>query len=219
MINSKERREKSNTIIKEMGIDCFEELPVLQDSSQIKLKSLDEICKRAIAALISIQVACDIQNDKYEESIAFFKPMLEKYNVSNNLNLLERKIFEGDYSKQDAMDVSWQYECYWAVVWALGLVDDISNSANICDNIKAVELVQTCNTFEDFKNKCQLRDVEEILDMLDLYFRYHWAVTNKRIDLTTNIGNLNSEVVFERRRGLEWLISEEEDWHNITLNT
>ncbi|MCI8654866.1 MAG: DUF4272 domain-containing protein [Clostridia bacterium] len=35
----------------------------------------------------------------------------------------------------------------------------------------------------------------------------------------TNIGNLNPEVVLERRRGLEWLISKEYDWNNISLDT
>ena len=41
----------------------------------------------------------------------------------------------------------------------------------------------------------------------------------KRINPDTPIGNLNPEVVVERRRGLEWLISEESDWYNISLDT
>ena len=62
-------------------------------------------------------------------------------------------------------------------------------------------------------------NIEEVLDMLDLYYRFDWATTNKRIDSNTNIGNLNPEVVLERRRGLEWLISDENDWYDIQLNT
>ena len=39
------------------------------------------------------------------------------------------------------------------------------------------------------------------------------------VDKTLPIGDLNMEVVFERRRGLEWLISQENDWHEIALHT
>ena len=55
--------------------------------------------------------------------------------------------------------------------------------------------------------------------MLDLFYRYDWACTEKRLNPDTPIGNLNPEVVVERRRGLEWLISEEDDWFDIPLNT
>lgn len=42
-------------------------------------------------------------------------------------------------------------------------------------------LVSTCKTYDDFKCKCKIRDIEEILDMLDLYYRYDWAVTEKEL--------------------------------------
>ena len=55
--------------------------------------------------------------------------------------------------------------------------------------------------------------------MLDLYYRYHWACVQKRMDSKTSIQQLNSEVVMEIRRELEWLISEKEDWNKISLDT
>ncbi len=145
--------------------------------------------------------------------------MLEKYGVANYLNSIEEKIFAVNYSTKDVFNISWGYEIYWVLIWALGLIDDISNATNICDCQKAVGFVQTCETYEQFRNKCRLRDIEEILDMLDLYYRFHWAVTEKRINSETEISDLNPEVVLERRRGLEWLVSEEKDWYNIVLNT
>jgi len=218
-INGQERRAKSNELIKNMGIACFEELPMIETSTQVGLKSLDDICKRAIACLISTQVACDIANNDYEESINYFKPLLEVYGVSSGLNSLEKKLFDESYSNQDAINVGWEYEAYWALVWALSLIDDIADASNICDCKKAIELVQSKQNFDDFKKQCNLRGVEEILDMLDLYYRYHWATTEKRINPETPIGNLNPGVVVERRRGLEWLISTEKDWYDLSLDT
>ena len=60
-VSSEERRRKSNTFIKDKGIACLETLPLLEDSTQVKLKSLDDICKRAVATLLAIQLACDLE--------------------------------------------------------------------------------------------------------------------------------------------------------------
>ena len=113
----------------------------------------------------------------------------------------------------------WSYECYWSLVWALGLIDDIKDASGICDCKKAGSIVYDCKNYDEFKSKCKLRDIEEILDMLDLYYRYHWACVEKRIKPDTIIGSLDSEVVWERRRGLEWLVSDMEDWNKISLDT
>ena len=76
-----------------------------------------------------------------------------------------------------------------------------------------------CEDMEQFKANCKLRDTDELLDMLDLYYRYHWATTEKRIKPETEVGGLDDEIVMERRRGLEWLFSEENNWFDIALNT
>jgi hypothetical protein len=56
--------------------------------------------------------------------------------------------------------------------------------------------------------------------MLDLYYRYHWAVVQHEYsDSSCPVGDLNGDVVFERRRGLEWLVCDTEDWFDISLDT
>lgn len=217
--SGEERRTQSNNRIKAMGIACFEQLPLLETSAEVSLKSLDDICKRAIACLLSAQVGCDIENDNYEEAKEFFGSLLEKYGAADCLNAKEKRLFDGNYSMQDAVDVTWTYEAYWSLVWALGLIGDISDAGSICDCRKAITLVGDCASYEDFRKNCHMRDIEEILDMLDLYYRYDWACTDKRIRPDVPIGNLNPEVVTERRRGLEWLISEEDDWFEISMDT
>ena len=219
MKTPQERKAISETKIKAQGIGIFEGLPMIPPADEVTLKSFDEICKRAIASLICTQIACEIAEENYKE-IGFFVDMLKKYGVSDCLNEKENHLVSGMFSRQDALDVVWEYECYWSLVWVLGLIADIQDASQICDCEKAVHLVAECSSYEDFKSHCNPRDVEEILDMLDLYYRYHWAcVQNRHIDKNCSIGNLNEEVVYERRRGLEWLISEERDWHNIELHT
>ena len=54
--------------------------------------------------------------------------------------------------------------------------------------------------------------------MKDLYYRYNWAINNKYVDTNAKIGNLNPSNVIERRRALEWILSDENDWYNLQLN-
>ena len=220
-VSAEKRRKISNKKIKKLGIACLETLPVIEDSSQVKLKSLDVICKRAIASLISIQVAFTIANgEDFNEAKPFFENLLERYSVQDALLENEKKVLNNEASEKEILNITWNYEAYWSLVWALGLVDDIEYPYSICDCDLAINLVVGCKNLEEFKSKCKIRDIEKILDMVDLYYRYHWAVVEKQwANPDTNIGDLNSEVVFERRKGLEWLISSEDDWDEISLDT
>lgn len=221
-VNPEDRRKKSNEKIKQMGIACLETLPMIEDSTSVSLKTTNEICSRAIACLLSIQLACDIaENNDYEESKAMMSRLLKEYNVENSLLPKEKCLFDQEYSQQDAIDVVWTYEAYWSLVWALGLIenDELETPDSICNCEKAIKLVSECKSFDEFTAKCKIRDIEEILDMLDLYYRYHWACVENSLNPNTEIGVLNHDVVVERRRGLEWLISEESDWNYISLDT
>lgn len=221
-ITPEERRRKNNEYIKNMGIECFEKLPVIESSDDVKLRDLDVICRRAIACLLSIQLACDIHGKyNYEESKTMFYGLLKDFGVENDLLECEKKLFEGQYDERDVINVTWSYECYWSLVWALGLIDDeeMKVPSDICDCNRAIDFVKKAKNIENFKGKTKLRDIEEVLDMLDLYYRYHWACVEKRVNPRTNIGVLNPDVVWERRKGLEWLISNVYDWNQISLDT
>ncbi len=218
--SGEERKTETHKKLQLMGITVNPYLPLLETTEEVTVKNKDDICRRAIASLLAIQVACDIsQGDATEETVAFFRRTISDFGVADCLNDIERCVVFSDYTERDVISVMWTYEAYWSLVWSLGLIDDITNASSCCDGETAVRLVSECDTYEQFANKCHPRSSEEILDMLDLYYRYHWACVNKQFDPDTAIGNLDPEVVWERRRGLEWLISEEDDWFEISLDT
>ena len=219
-IDPQTRKLKNEQYLKSLGVAVNENLPCIESSNEVKIKDIDKICKRAIACLISTQLACDINNNQYEESKQFWNDLLKKYNVENELLDIEKKLFNGNFNEQDVIKVTWQYECYWSLIWALGLIEDEEmQPTNICDCQKAISIIVPCQNYEEFKNRTKLKDIEKILDMIDLFYRYDWACVEKRINPETNIGSLDPEIVIERRKGLEWLISECDDWHEISLDT
>lgn len=214
-----ERRAKNNAFIRARGIACYEDLPVIESSADVKLRSLDEISRRALASFFLIQVACDVNNGCYEESVRIIRPILERLDLISCLNAKERRLLDGTFAMQDAIDLDWEYEDLWSLFYALGFVDDIRDAGDVCDCGYIIETVNACSSLEDFRSKCKLRGVEEILDTLDLYYRYHWACVEHRLHPETPIADLIPSCVVERRRGLEWLISDEDDWFEITLDT
>ena len=214
----KARREKNNAYIRERGIAVADKLVSFWKDEEVVLKTKAEICKRAMACFFVIQIACDIGNGAYEESMRCFKPVIEKFGVIDAMNSKEARILDGTYSMQDAIDMDWAYEAYWALCWCLGLVDDISDASCVCDCDKAIGIAQSCCSVEDLVQKSELRPKEEILDMLDLYLRYKWAINDAKVNPASSAGDLDASVVVERRRGLEWVVSDVADWYDLSMH-
>ena len=213
----KNRREKNNKYISEHNITTADRIVSHIEDSEAMVKSQEDICKRAIACLLVVQIACDIGNGEYKEGLDYFKPIIEKFGLLDELNSKEKKIIDGTYEMQDAIDMDWAYEAYWSLCWCLGLVDDIKDAGDVCDCQAAIDFVMDCQTVDDLMKKCNMRSKEEILDMIDLYFRYQWAINEAKVNPKASVGNLNPSIVIERRRGLEWIVSEEDDWYDIDL--
>lgn len=80
--------------------------------------------------------------------------------------------------------MTWKYEACWALLWALGLIDELkfpSESMTAEDCELAITLISQCENLEAFLSKTNLRLLEEIMDEADLIYRYHWACVNARI--------------------------------------
>lgn len=222
-----ERRLKTFEKLKKQKIAVNEYLPLLPPGESVKLKSMEEVKKRALGFMISIQLACSIRNgEDYGKSLAILRQMMNEWNISIDdllpkervliLNKFTQKDNTAEISKQDVIDIVWTYETYYSLIWSLDLIGDreFADASNICNTVRAMAIAGMIND-----TASGLRNTEKILDMTDLFYCYHWACEEKRIRPETSTGKLNSEVVAERRRGLEWLISDEKDWNQISLDT
>lgn len=222
-----ERREKTIEQLKKQGIAYNPYLPLLPSGESVKLKSTEEVKKRALACMLSIQLACSIRNgDNYAEALLFVLEYGRKWNISIEDFLPKEKVLiHNKHTKDDSTvelsgqvitDIVWTYEVYWALIWAMDLISDkeLVNVSKICNTERAMAISALIPPLSGY-----IRNVEKILDKLDLFYCYHWACVENSLRPETKIGNLNPEVVVERRRGLEWLISEEKDWNDISLDT
>lgn len=216
------RKRRSLAYLQEQGIPVLETLPELPPLAELAVKSREEIARRAVALLIAIQYACDVaQEGDLQESKAFVTGLLEKMAVSDELTGDERNLLaQAEPVHQDAVNLVWQYEAYWALIWALGLIDRLDLPTETCDCEFAINAVASCDSFAEFLGKTVLRRPEELLDEADVIYRLHWACVNSRVKGEQAPAGLNESIVMERRRALFWMIGyRDEAWDDISMDT
>lgn len=222
MNNAILRKEKSINLLKSQNIPYIEHLPTIETAENVRIRTKEEIATRALCSLITIQVACDIDNGgDIEDSKIFFRNILESYGILDNLTKKEVNFFEENVEIQDIINMIWKYEACNVLFWSLGIIDSLEYPSHICDYQKIIKIVSNCATFEDFLKKCNLKSINEILDETDLIYRYNWACVNARIHGSEAPNNLDSGVVLERHVAFNWLIDldKNNDWDNVPTNT
>lgn len=218
-IEAYDRKLNSIRILQAQGIPYIDELPIIESSYEVKGKTLIDIAKRAIVLCIACNFASDIIGNKkrryLKESKKFFNKLLDNFNVKDVMTKDEKALFD-KMDKNLAIQISWQFEGYAVLLWTLGLIDEIEFPDTLVDPDAVTTIVSSCETYSEFIGMCQLRDVNEVLDLADLTYRYNWYCVDSKINGEEPV--MNSEVVMERHRALNWLLSEE-DWDKVEINT
>ena len=199
---AQERKDISIEILKSQGVPFIDHLPLVYETDEVAPREKDEVIARAICSFAAIMCACTIRDNGElpDEDKQGTKDFLDnRFGCIDKLTRMERRVIEGEASYDEAVNMGWKYESLWALLWAMGLVKELDFPKDICD----------CNfvmkTFSgDFSERVKMRGTDEILQALDLIYRYHWACVNARVNGSKSAG-LDEEVVMERRGGLEWL--------------
>lgn len=220
------RKQKSIEILKKYKVPYIEHLPHIETKEHVRIRSKEEIAKRAIACLIIVQYACDLNQvsdvEELEENKQFAIKLLEDFQVLNQLSEKEKHIlYSNQITEQQIIDMIWKYEAYWVLIWSLGFVPMLDFPCKICDCNYAIEVVSRHENFTEFLATATLRNIDEILDEADLIFRYDWACVDARIKGMKAPCNLEPSVVLERHRALNWLIDVDgdNDWDTVSTNT
>lgn len=217
------RKARSMEILKEHNVYCYPELPCIETSNEVTTRTKEEIARRAMACFFSVQFACDLTSkiENIEESKEILEGLIQRYGVEENLTNKEKALFRFEGDQQDAIDMVWKYEGFWVLIWALGFVDELNFPTEICDVRFCIDLFQRFENVDEMIENAELRDIADILDEADLIFRYDWNCVNARINNRMPDSGLDSSVVLERHRALNWLIecADAEDWDNVAAHT
>lgn len=208
-----ERKQRSVERLKKEGVPVIKHLPFIEDSSEAKKRTTEEIAHRTIAVVITA-----VKGEGLDQ--ATVESLVKKYGAEKFFSP-EEMVFIKDASptQPNRIKFSWRYECAWVLLWSLGYVDTLTKPEGICDVPKLVGILKDRDTAKFIKD-AKLRPFDQILDQADLIYRYHWATTDARIKEKPAPAKLEAGVVQERHYALNWLIGYmEQEWDDISTDT
>jgi hypothetical protein len=206
------RRAKNNKTIRDMGLPVLEDLPVVEDEKTAPLRTAEEIAKRCLATTF-----CAVKGETKDQ--AFVDSLIKDYSAAPYFSPEERQFIKDENPpQQKIVGFAWRYECVHVFLWALAARDDLGPPNEICSVADDMKRIRTPGPAK-FVADSRRRSAQEILDMADLYYRFHWAAINLRIKGQKS-DLLDEEVIRERHRALNWLIGYmNQEWDDITTDT
>lgn len=208
------RKRRSEAVLKTEGVPFIEWLPAVEDEGDYRPRSTEEIAARAYALTL---VAYKATTGDHEGANRAWTAVRDKVALSPS---------EADFmrdpapSDQDVVHFSWQSEAARPLFWMLGYVPTLERPEAESDPDPMVQLVSD-KTFADLVAGARPRSQAEMLDVLDLTYRYHWAAVDARINDRDAPAGLDPDVLMERHKALNWLVRYNDDagWDDVTTDT
>jgi hypothetical protein len=171
------------------------------------------VAKRCIATTI-----CAVQGEEPDQKET--KELIERYSASEYFTPNEKTFLAiAKPSKQERVDHTWQYECVHVFLWSLNFREGLKPANEICSVPEDVGVLNKKVVAKEFVEGSKLRSKSEILDMVDLYYRLHWAAIELRIKGNKS-DKIDEGIIRERHKALNWLIGYmNQEWDDVTTDT
>lgn len=224
-VENQGRRVASIAKMKARHIPYTENLSLLPDSKQVRMRSVEEIARRAAVVLILIQFVRELLDEKEETNLKTSKRIAEvflnRYGVKMNLTA-EEEVFlaQEDYTQQELINKMWLYEAVWVMLWSIHLVEELAEPTQICDVEHTLNLLMNYTNIGELLQDAEARDVTEVLNRMDENYLYHWACTEASLQGEESPADLDDGVVLERQRAFNWMTQlHEEQWDDVTIHS
>jgi len=214
--DQKQRKHKSEYLLKEDDIKVNKNLPYLRSEEEITLRAVEEVATRVTILAFTNLVA--FNNITATEAITEIK----KYDLWGAVTPDEKSFLENPTEERKNHE-TWKCEGIWLLMWALNIVDEIGQPnelANLKDIPYEVYPIGQHKNPNDFINtQKSLRIKNEIIDANDLYYRMSWASVDARIN-NIELTELHGGVVYERHYALNWLTQyRNQEWDAVSCDT
>lgn len=218
-----ERRKRSREEARQHGIFVTQWLPLLPSQQETTIPGVREIAGRMTALLtVAIYSECLLgEKMSVPEAREYITEIAERFGAEEFFSPKEKEYLDCDVpTEQDQINYAWQYENVWVMEWALGLTEELPYPDQICDVPLTVRLLASMESLDAIIKAAKPRAAGELLDAADLIYCLDWACVDARIYSLPAPGKLDSGVVMERHKALNWLIQDgEKDWDNVDIST
>lgn len=194
------RKARSAERLKADGVPVSDTLPVIADTQTARVRTREEITKRAIAVCLTAIKAERADMDTIEGLVKRYKAA--KFFTPEELEFIE----SGAPTNEARTRYLWRYEGLVVLMWAAGYIDRLDRPDATCDIQKTVTPLSS-RTVEQFIKEATPRSTAELLDEADLIYRTQWAVADARRRGLKMPAGLDRTVVQERFAMFSWLVS------------
>jgi hypothetical protein len=191
------RKAATEALLAARGIEVPATLPPLVSEEELMLRDRDEIVGRARALLlVALRAESVVSGEPMSVDTLLAKMPLADDNLSPNEKAF---LAQEAPSQQDCAQLIWRYESLYLLEWVLGLVDELPFPASPCDAAStAAGLIEMRDP--------GVRPSGAILDALDLTYRLHWHIRQRRLKKLGQATGVDADVVMEHHHALNWLV-------------
>ena len=210
------RKATSDKQLAERGVPVMPDLPPSVSEVEVELREPRDVASRILALFVCAARA---------EGLAHGEPlpvatMRKRMPLGFAALTPKEKAFMASAApaQQTVVNQIWRYEAILPLAWSVHLVDSVPFPAAICDVNGLGEKIFALNA-DQFVASARLRPASEILDLLDVTFRLHWAATEAR-RAERELPGVEAGSVVERHYALNWLTRfADADWDDVDTPT
>jgi hypothetical protein len=205
------RKAWAEDVLTQQGIPINKHLPCIESGAEVQLRSPREVADRLLALTIIAVKGEGLEQEHVDR-------IIDERDARGLFTRRELAFVNApEPSEHDRIQFAWRYEAAWTLFWALNFTEGpMAFPGTICDVPLLVETVR--DTADLTKNG--LHSANNILNEVDLIYRYHWAVRQASLDGEFAPGGLDVGVVQERHHALNWLICYcDADWDDVGTDT
>lgn len=213
-MTAEERKNKTEIYLKELNIPFNFGLPAIEEEADSIIRSAADIAKRV---LILAYLGFYSEDGDRKEIIEFFKTekLWESVSEYEKKLLLKKQLTE-----KDKINISWQSECIYVMLWAIKKIDHLGLPIDQCDIGEMLDLLPNAfDSSKDFIQNATVRPKTEILDKSDLIYRLHWAAREADSNDEDIPGDLDIGIIQEWHYAINWITYYDENWDDITTDT
>jgi hypothetical protein len=203
-----ERRRSSEEALTKLGIVIVENLPPIEEESNIRLRTPAEIAERI---LVLTYLNCRASGRELKEQIITF---LKQEGLWQKISQTEKALFDKESLSEDEESfIRWRGEAIWLLLWVINKVDDLALPVEMTDPRQVFSrLPGFMSSPGDFIHAATIRPLSEIMDQADLTFRLTWAAMRQDQEHSNYDINLNYGIAHERHYAVNWVISATCEW-------
>lgn len=207
------RKKRSIAQLENEAVPVNPHLPPILRESKTRRRTKEEVANRALGAMIAA-IKGETRDDDLIDAVIRQYEAQDVFTPTEHAFISTPTPFDEEYVK-----FAWRYERVHVLLWALGFLSVLPYPADI---VHVPDMAKIFNELgrEGILTQAELRPQSEILDVLDLTYRYNWACVTARQNKRHPPSNLDAGVVYERHCALTWLVGYSDlEWDEISGET